>query len=389
MDILLNSQKNVDAINVNNYKKVELLNKSKLLTEYDSRNVLSASDVFESERETTNIYRIYGKFEYFSQLNGLKNNYMGIDDIFIQEKTNSKNILNSFDFYLLKPSEHTNIIDPNSDIKFVRNFEVIATPKDIDIYKAAFSNNVFGEQEYLFNVSKDIDISNYFETYNTYTGDTVPVTELYLYPLYKIKENGYGNVETLKQFTWNDTDTPTINNVYTGTIIPEYSIGDIIYGDIIEYGRNDITQRVISGQSYQIQTPVTIVDNITINWKYNPFIPIRLRYLSNDLSKANGDTTSYEQQTSIPEYAINLFDNNYIWREILPQGYFDPISGVGVDYPFQNNRRYLYSNIIFDVIPDLSDEFTLGIFTNLKFGGVSQINHSPIGDINNIGMPCQ
>ena len=86
MEILLNSYKNVASVNVDSYDKVELFNKPTEITEYDIRNVLSASDVFEAEREANQIYRIYGKIEYMSLLNGLKLNYNQFQDFFFTTK---------------------------------------------------------------------------------------------------------------------------------------------------------------------------------------------------------------------------------------------------------------------------------------------------------------
>ena len=71
--ILLNSLKNVNSVNVDNYEKIELSNKRALINEYDISNIISATDIFDAEREANEIYRIYGKIEYISLLNGLNN----------------------------------------------------------------------------------------------------------------------------------------------------------------------------------------------------------------------------------------------------------------------------------------------------------------------------
>lgn len=189
------------------------------------------------------------------------------------------------------------------------------------------------------------------------------------------------------RYEWNHTDTPIkVPFTYNSGL----NIGDTVYGDMVEYGRESFYQGEISGQSYQIITPIVVSGTSEyIHWKYNPFIPFRLRYFSDNINKANSGDTSYESVSSIPNYATNIFNGNYIWRNILQQGIFDPLTDIGVDYPFVNGRRYLFLNIIFDVTPDLSDAYTLDVFTNLKFGAPIRITNKPIGSILNIGKPCQ
>ena len=127
----------------------------------------------------------------------------------------------------------------------------------------------------------------------------------------------------------------------------------------------------------------------TLQWKYNPFIPIRLRYFGSSLNQANTGTTSYAQALSIPYYATSIGNGNYVWKDILPQGYIDPITNLGVDYPFVNKKRYLFSTIILDIVPNLNDPYTLGIFSEINFDLPTILNTKPNSDLNNIGKPCQ
>jgi len=255
-------------------------------------------------------------------------------------------------------------------------------PNNFEIFNAGFSNNIYGEQSYCFNFNEDFDISNYFDEFN------FPITDLYLYCIYIPSDN-----ETISNTNWNNE-----NIGIDGTL----SIGDLIYGDLIEYSMLDFAQTQISGQTYYITTSYSSGLK-RLKWKYNPFIPFKLRYLSNELYKANINTTSYDSALSIPEYATLIDDNgNYIWRTILSQGYIDPLTGIGVDYPFINKRRYLFSSIILDVTPDLNDPETLSSFNDIWFTKDSIIvNTLPISDtitnddvtppsaLDNIGKPCQ
>ena len=401
VEILLKSQQNIASVNQDSYEKIELANNPNQINEYDIRNVLSATEVFDAEREANPVYRIYGRMEYMSLLNGLKNNYIYLEDFFSPQTNDSKNIFNSFDFYLVKPaiSGYTHMNSGSSTIMWVRYFEVIATPNEFELFPVGFSNNVYGEQAYSFNFKTDFDVSGYQDEFG------FPATELFLYAQYK--KDSVKN-ETLSATTWNTSGVKS--KVSVNTI--DLNIGDFVetqtgvkIGDVIEYAKTEFLQAEHTPQTFYIKTPYIKIVTIQILffqpivipyprhlvWKYNPFIPIRLRYFDNSLYKANSGGTSYEQVNSIPYYATEIDNNgNFVWREIMPEGYIDPITGIGTDHPFVNKKRYLFSTIVFDVVPDLDDAFTLDAFSEIWFSRYQKtLNTTPAGDINNIGKPCQ
>lgn len=404
-EILLGSTKNVDSVNVDNYQKIELDNNPGQIIEYDIRNALSATEIFDAEREANDIYRIYGRIEYLSLLNGLKSNYTELKDFFLPVSTGNKNIFNSFKFYLLRAarSGYTPIV--GSSVEYVRYFEVIAAaPDDFELYNAGFTNNVYGDQVYTFNFNRDFDVTPYADAFN------FPATELFLYAQYIPGANGQSPVrlETMQSTSWGTNGIP-VKVPFTPTTL---NIGDRVYGDLIEYSKPNFLQipstQHPSKQFYYITTPyfqpaVTLTFKnffgkpITITipatdynlvWKYIPFIPIRLRYFYDNLSQANTGSTSYAQQSTIPYYATSLGNGNYVWRDIIPQGNLDPLTGLGVDYPFINMKRYLFHPTILDVSPDLSDLHTFQVFSEIKFGVPTIMNTKPISDLNNIGKPC-
>jgi len=395
IQILLGSAKNINSVNVDTYARIELTNKLEEITEYSINNSLSASDVFDAEREASEIYRIYGKIEYFSLLNNLKN--IGIptlNDFFIPyfpsviTNTNTSiNLLNSFNFYLLRPSNtgYTNIIIEGDNSYYIRDFEIITD--DIDIYLAGFSNNVFNEQTYSFNFNKDINIENFIQniSVNNYTGGTgLPVTELYLFAEF------IPNTNITKEYTsWDSLGVSGKKN---------YENTNKVYSDVIKFSKDEFSIENHYNQTHYITTNYFDSDFgvKSLVWKYNPLIPLKLRYFSDSISTANINDVSYEETSKIPYYALKENDlptpdnGKRIWREILPQGYIDPISNIGVNYPFVNNRRYLFSNIILDVIPDLSisGSNTYNVFKNLNFYNPNLIHTQPTSGLNNIGNPC-
>lgn len=378
--ILLGNRQNINSVNSDMAGKIELFNNLREITEYDINNALSATEVFYTERAENEIYRIYGRIEYMSLLNGLKNDYRNFEDFFLpQYSGNSKNLLNSFDFYLVRPyTGYTKI----SNIRYARCFKVIATPNEFELFPIGFTNNLFGEQVYSFNFNIDIDIKNYYDEFK------FPVTELFLYAQYKPAKLP---AETLFGVFWN-------NGVLEKTEIigKSLNIGDLVMTsnnekicDIIEYSKSEFIQNQIYKQQFYIYTPY---NGNRLVWKYDPFIPIRLRYLTSDLYKANTGSTSYDLVQSIPPYATEYPENtgNFIWRNIVPEGYIDPITGIGNNNPFVNKKRYNFSTIIFDISPDLDDDTTRNSFSDIWFENNAKIsNITPISDINNIGKPCQ
>lgn len=401
IEILLGSQKNIHSVNADAFDKIELSNNVSEIMEYSINDAVNATEVFDAERDANPNYRIYGRIEYLSLLNGLKNditnttdNYKTIEDFFSPTySSTAKSILNSFQFYLVKPanSGYTQIFNGSSGTThYVRYFQVIATPSDFEIYPAGFSNNVYGEQAYAFSFKKDYDISQYFDNFG------FPITELFLYAQYNLTKNAYNVYETMKYTkTWTSVGNDVDRYAFTTTTL---NIGDYIktatgskIGDLIDYQKNEFTQTQVSGQTIYITTNYKInYTNMYLVWKFNPFIPLRLRYLANELSYANTGSTSYDAVSSIPVYATKLDnDGNYVWREIVPQGYTEPLTGLGVDYPFLNKRRYLFASIILSISPDLNDYNTLIAFNKIYYSRyATNLKITPSDDLNNIGKPC-
>lgn len=381
IQIQLGSTKNVDSVNVDTYDKIVLDNQRNEIIEYNIRNILNISDVFENERQNTQIYRIYGGIEYLSILNGLSKNNLNLENYFKEKsyfdyfKNNVKNIHNSFDFYLLRPIEYKHLSDTKNE--YIIRFEVIATPENFDIFEIGYSRNIFNEPKYSFILNNEFDITNWVD------GFGFPITEFYIYPQYKLDDN-----ETMKKTVWSDNGNETESS-YTPNNL---NIGNIIDGNKINYYKSQYSQVLNSPQKLYIKTYYEHddIDNGYLQWKYESFIPLKLRYLSNELSKANTGNTQYDETSEIPDYATHLHNGNMVWREILEQGYIDPLTGEGVDYPFVNKRRYLFSNININIIPDLDHTNTNEIFNEIKFNEPTSLNKTPTdnNNLNNIGKPC-
>ena len=553
LNILLNSERNINSVNVDTFTKVSLDVQKSKINEYNIRNVLSVTELFELEREENEIYRIYGALEYVSLLDGLNNNYFRFQDFFRPQIPNSKNIFNSFDFYLVRPSdeEYLNIgefheeipedsqimivnenfdnwsggapvdwnytpgpggtieqtpdnqlrvnlgdsprrnivsltldippitgnvniesfIDiipdldvndsmaiifqhfPNSDpvsVNFTnlfsvggaglvnytiniptntpvtrivlrcssrtksmfmnylkisliesggvlyginnpplnfpttvyrRSFKVLTKLNNFELHKAGYSNNVFNNTRYAYAFNVDFDVSEYLD------GFGMPLTELFLYAQYKPSQN-----ELLRFENWT-IDGNVTTNPYTPKV---FNVGDIltshlnvVIGDLVEFSRPNFYQRLDTQQTFRITTPITQPTETNITWRYNPFIPIRLRYFEDYLNVVNMDSDSYEDLESIPNYAFELNNGDMVWRNIMPEGYIDPLTGIGTNHPFVNKRRYNFNSVVLDINPDLNDLATRNMFAQIWFDrNLIPINILPISDVGDINKPC-
>lgn len=519
IEILLGSQKNINSINVDNYDVVELTNTESELTEFTVNDVVDSTEQFNVEREDNPVYRIYGRIEFMSLLNGLIFNYSELADFFNPQNVGQyKSIFNSFDFYLVAPSSEAEYTILSGD-NYKRYFDIIGDKIDFEVYNAGFSNNVYGEQTYAFSFNTDYDVSKLFDNFG------LPITELFLYAQYK---NAGTTNESMKYTTWNSTVTPskTTLNTTNQTVGENLktNAGTYIY-DVIKYNKEEYLEEQGENQKYYIKTPY---GSTYLEWSYNPLIPFRLRYLDSVVSTAkltnivesgttlnvydvNTPTNSldvrkslkqnlsekirtvneWDIQTStyynwdysngilefinqdtyyvnfktkiflsdgtdkynaetylelkesggvwteipntkkvylvnnitegiiinrdfnvgdrlriisrlipnpnerkleiIPDFAtIIREEGRYVWRDIIPQGYTEPLTGLGVDYPFLNGRRYLFSPITLDVIPNLSNTKTASTFTNISFSDdATTIDITPLTELDDIEKPCQ
>ena len=190
-------------------------------------------------------------------------------------------------------------------------------------------------------------------------------------------------------FSSNGTPVKTIIGT-TGLTIGNYikTKNNQKISDLIQYTSTDFSQTQLVPQTFYISTPYS---GGSLQWKYNPFIPIRLRYFTDSLYSANSGSTSYGTVNGIPSYATKT-DNkgNFVWRNIMSEGYIDPLVGTGTDYPFINKRRYLFTSILIAITPNLLDSATVAAFEEVWFSrNAITSSTTPTGDINNIGKPCQ
>lgn len=377
--IQLGESKYIDAVNSDTTMKIQLNSNSTLSIEYDIQNILDVTQVFDDERQNTDIYRLHGALEYLAVLNDMPKAYKTLTDFFSQQppRSNLKNILSDFNFYIVKPS--TGFTELVADQKYVKNYDVIGVVENIEVIKTAYSKNIFGEQQYNFIFNIDIDLTNVRDGLN------FPITEIGIYAEYIPQANGNGVMEIMERKTY-DANGNTIITSFSPTPL---NIGDTLLGHVINYDKRNYLQTEENVQEYYIYTEYNDGGSKYIKWKYNPIIPIAVRVFEDDLQLVNTGTTSVEDVAKIPDYATPIdSDGNFVWRNLLDKGFFDPISNVGTNFPFVNQRHYIFDKIIIKIQPDLTHANTEVVFNQIAFGPNTKIKSVPNSSIDDIGNLC-
>lgn len=240
------------------------------------------------------------------------------------------------------------------------------TDNSLDSYPIAFSQNIYGDQNYQVTSNDDIDISDLTDNLGR------PLSELYL-TMVKTKS---GNIFTkvISGFDLESYPGNTITNTIDGRnvsnirkmhtsapplapFISQTAIESDVkitnqdyYGDICEYSKYEVKETVLSNIMHrfntvdrEITTSKVVTNGViegtrTEGYIYYPHQKIKIREYSNYVEQ--GD----ESVNGIPEYAENLGDGRYLWRDLLSIGINDGQEET-LDYPFLNGCHYIHQNL--------------------------------------------
>lgn len=260
---------------------------------------------------------------------------------------------------------------------------------DYETYQAGFSENIFTDLISQFVFNEDIDVNLLTDNLNR------PLSEIYLTIIKTDSNNLFTKVSSgieipfISNLNTSDTNTylqnvPCISKIHNGNGVPfvshtplESNItindNDLIannndfYGDIVEYNNNEIKETVIGSVSHRFNTlnrettanftyvnsvtstlPITPIEtNINLGprqegYYYQPHHLMKIREFSNYIEEGDKYTVG------VPDYAINLGDDRYLWRDLIDIG-FNESSEKPLDYPFLNGSHYMYQNYVLNV----------------------------------------
>ena len=250
---------------------------------------------------------------------------------------------------------------------------------DYEMYKLAFSESYFNDAITQFSFNQDIDVKDLKDNLGR------PITELYLTIIKTNSNNLFGlvssGIETPFISKLNSSeintyllDVPVINKIHNSTTnepfeshIPLESDVTFIngnndfYGDLVEYNINELKETILTDVQHRFntlnrETPFqtmsyflneTIQNTIDLGprqegYYYKPHHLIKIREFSSYVEQGDGFTVG------IPDYAVQLDDGRYLWRDLLDIG-INETEATPLDYPFLNGSHYMYNNYCFTV----------------------------------------
>ena len=285
---------------------------------------------------------------------------------------------------------------------YVRKNKIITNWKDAIVTFSGFDQNAFrtnrvfqpvdltpdqvskvavkeDSQSYNVSFNGSVDLTNVLDNQDR------PVTELFVTVVNRgyfgyfnprtnpnnigLKQGWKFNMETEGDVWWSNSNLDSYTNLqldtysktYTTNSInvtldffynKSYDVGDLMDGDLCEW--NDITQQetVLSEIYHKFNFNPSIFNiggnpNNPKGYYYRPFFKIQLKEYSDYIE--NGDALSTEDAPFYSYYSRT--NNTFIWRDLYTFGFID-VDGIGVNYPFMNNRHYPYENFIFRIIPE-------------------------------------
>ena len=293
---------------------------------------------------------------------------------------------------------------------YIRENKVLTNVDDLIVTKAGFEKNVFSEEmkfefssitpnkvsrisqktssnAYDITSSYDLDFSNLRDNQKR------PITEIYLTAIFR-GFSGYfnqpnNNVGLKQGWEFNITKTPNawwdLNNTNSNTNIPvsgytktsgttktfyynqNLKIDDVIDGDFCEWNDYEQLERVISNYHQKIkynQNVFQTTNNYSTNspgFYYKAHNPMTIRVFSDYVE--TGDVNFVEQ---VPQWSFfSSSDQEFRWRDLYTYGFIDNL-GRGVDYPYLNTSQYPFTDIVFRLIPEGTNQNTQGFSGEIK-----------------------
>ena len=256
---------------------------------------------------------------------------------------------------------------------------LVIEPDDYETYKLAFSENIYNDAITQFVFNEDIDVSDLTDNLGR------PLSEIYLTIIKTDSDGLFTNISSgiespfIAELNTSNTngylrDIPVINKIHNGVSgspfishTPLESNLNInlynYYGDLVEYNKNEVKETILSEVSHRFNTlnretsaPISYVNALgtpltttTIDlgprqegYFYKAHHLIKIREFSNYIEQGDKFTEG------IPEYAVDLGDGRFLWRDLLDIG-FNEINEKTLDYPFLNGSHYMYDNYCFHV----------------------------------------
>lgn len=304
--------------------------------------------------------------EYYFSVDIDPNDIIGVTTTYFRKVLGGK--LNGFKSkYYLRLFKKITTVNTNINNGIIEN-------DDYEIYQAAFSQTIFNDEVCQFVFNEDIDVGNIRDNLGR------PISEMFL-TIVKTRDNNFftpiqaglecglvnGIIVTNSQNLIPDVrqlrDGPTGLVNYNDSPVPltaNVTINDnYFYGDIVEYNDYELIEHVLGVVGHRFNTENRISNGVTIGcgfsssakciagprhegYFYYPHHKIKIRDFSTYIEQGTANTIG------IPDYALDLGDGRWLWRDLLDIGVNDGQEET-LNYPFLNGAHYMYQNFCFPV----------------------------------------
>ena len=238
---------------------------------------------------------------------------------------------------------------------------IMVDNNNYEIYPLAFSNSVFNDQIYQLVITEDIDVAGLTDNLGR------PLSELFITFIKtdsKVKNKPiFGKVQSGLDLELID-DNLTIQGVsnvrrmHDGSSSPfqthtplEFSLNgnsNDFFLDVVEFNRLEQREIVLTDVLHRFNTTNReSASNINTpggprreGYLYKPHHRVKIREYSLYVEQGN------EFTVGIPDYAADLGDGRYLWRDLLDIGVFDGEEDF-LDYPFTNGTHSIHTNLCF------------------------------------------
>jgi hypothetical protein len=281
---------------------------------------------------------------------------------------------------------------------YIRKHKILTDSNEAVLVKAGFEQNIFGTKskiEKAVLTPNNVERTSVLEGGQSYTltfntdidlqplkdNQLRPITELFFTTMWKGTFGWTKNTKQGWQFSlplvnnlpnswWSDLNPQNLVSInqlqYNSNTFPpqgpfyyndDLKKGETIDGDFCEWNDFDQKERVISRYFHKITfNPnwFSVASNAPTNnqfgYYYNPHNSVKIRQYSDYIEESD-----YENAIDIPSYAFySNLSNGFRWRDIYEYGFIDT-NGLGVNYPFTNNKHYPYVNTIFRILSEGSN----------------------------------
>lgn len=286
---ILPSKKSIIAQPTDVSLNLNLESSEKQIFNNNIQNILNVNGLFNKERQNSTKYKINGQIELISLITGIKNNVTTTSGLFdyltINDNINDFTTINDFfDIFIMYPQTY---YGNNDNLKLV--VKPLTNANDSDIFNAGFYKNMYYEQINQFVFNNDINITGLTTSIVVNNNQQLPITELYLF--FRFKNNN-----SLKyQHSYTD-----INGIVINGNISDTNINNGLYVGDFQFDIDNFELSILKDVTCNIKFNLT---GKTLNFIYNPFIPIKIRDFSNNVETGNILTTD-----NIPYYSILVED---------------------------------------------------------------------------------